>query len=45
MQPIKIIDDENGGFNMDLISRKEDIQVGLMDEFSQKLRRIYRLRL
>ena len=27
VHPIKIIDDGNGGFNMDLISRKEDTQV------------------
>ena len=29
VHPIKIIDDGNGGFNMDLISRKEDMQVTL----------------
>ena len=27
VQPIKIIDDGKGGFNMDLISREEDTQV------------------
>ena len=32
VHPIKIIDDGHGGFNMDLISRKEDTQVTLLKE-------------
>ena len=34
VQPIKIIEDGKGGFNMDLISRKEDTQVIWVEESS-----------
>ena len=37
VQPIKIIDDGNGGFNMDLISRREDTQVNLLKESCEGL--------
>ena len=32
VHPIKIIYDENGGFNMDLISRIEDTQVKIVED-------------
>ena len=35
VEPIQIMDDGKGGFNLDLISRKEDTQVQLGDDISE----------